>query len=124
MTEKFEKAHPFVKIKVSTELITQLFGENRTPTICLKGLKGDYSCVGIIQNSNTGTFEFLLKGKYCLEGLFAKPFLPEYKRIDVLDKQRVKEVILQHIKGKSYGSSAIVDEELNKILKELGLDKC
>ena len=123
MTKEFEKKHPFVKIKVSNEMIVQLFGENNNPTICCKGLQGNYKCIGLIQNSS-GMFEFLLKNNYAIDGMESEPFMPVYERIKYIDKQIIINAIIkieQYFKDNPDEGEAAELLWADKLKEELGL---
>lgn len=112
--EEFPKA---VRIKVTKEIIVQMFCKSKQPTICIKGLPKGFKVIGVIQDLN-GVFEFILATDKAEEGQTTTEFMPIYERIDCLDKVRVKKAII-----KVLGTKIIFYTELIKELDLLTLEK-
>ena len=108
----FGEDYPAVRIPVTKEIIESIFNQSDKVIKCVDGLKGKYTCGGVIQNEN-GMFEFILFNKKTYkEGMAATLFMPTYKSIDCLDKQKVKEAVMR----------LPDDNRRHILLKELGLE--
>ena len=108
-----------VRIQVTKDLIDQLFKKRLTPTICEEGLEGNYKCVGVVQNPGNGYFEFILFNKDTyIEGQAAILITPIFKRIDAIDKQKVKDAIEKQIKHYKHWLDI---QPILDLKKELGL---
>ena len=121
----FEEENPAVKIRVTKEAITMIFSK-RGPVECIEGLEGDYRCVGVVQNSSNGIFEFLLQAENNYqEGMLFQEFSPVFRQVDVLDKSKVKQAIEKHNTMDCSNHCKLGDFSncVMNILKELGLEE-
>lgn len=122
----FEEEHPAIRIPIAGEFINTFFEKHDVPILVEEGIVGDYKVRGVIQDYNTGIFYILLSTDKS-DGYLYKDFLPVYKKVDCLDKQRVREAI-NKVKKEWNVSDEDYPEEYNRehslikaIEEELGL---